>query len=110
MNARQALKHVVEENANLRHYNREASADIKLYNQVIDHMIGGGSPCDYCEDLDECQLQAKGKTGCTDWMLRSRKDGDYASTYDQCGGIEAVNPLGSQNSDVGAAVQEAEDT
>ena len=97
MNAKQALRAVVKRNEELAYYNREASADIRLYNQVIEHMIGGGCPCDYCEDLEECQLQAKGETGCTDWMLRSRKDGDYATKNadDQHRGITAVNPLGT---------------
>ena len=48
-------------------------ADIIDYNKCVEHIIQGGSPCDYCEDLQECQLEAKGKTGCTEWMLRSQE-------------------------------------
>lgn len=50
-----------------------ARAEIKEYNKVIDSMIAGGSPCDWCEDLEECQRECKGK-GCSEWWLRYRKE------------------------------------
>ena len=70
MNAKQALKTATKKIEELEDYNRRASADIKAYNKVIDSMIAGGSPCDWCEDRNECQLQAKadGK-GCSEWWL-----------------------------------------
>ena len=43
--------------------------DIRDYNLCILSMIAGGSPCEYCEDYEECQLQAKGK-GCEEWLLK----------------------------------------
>ena len=46
--------------------------DIRDYNLCILSMIDGGNPCEYCEDFEECQLQAKGK-GCGEWLLRKQK-------------------------------------
>lgn len=70
MNAKQALRAASKRIEELEYYNARASADIRDYNRCIDSMIAGGSPCDWCEDLNECQLEAKGK-GCPEWMLRN---------------------------------------
>ena len=70
MNAKQALKKVVQRNADLEDYNRRASADIKAYNECIDTMIAGGSPCPWCMEYDECQLEAKNGKGCSEWWLK----------------------------------------
>lgn len=77
MNAKQALRAAAKRIEELEHYNRLASADIKTYNEVIDGMIAGRSPCDWCEDQQECQLQAHadGK-GCDMWMLAFPKGDD----------------------------------
>lgn len=70
LNARQALKKVSEQLEGAAFQITQMTADIKRYNQCIDGMIAGGSPCPWCEDYKECQLQAKtdGK-GCELWML-----------------------------------------
>ena len=70
MNARQAARAAAKRIEELEYYNLRASADIKAYNAVIDSMIAGGSPCDWCEEKQECQLQVKadGK-GCSEWWL-----------------------------------------
>ena len=75
MNARQSLKIVSARLADVETVLARAQADIKDYNQCIDSMIKGGSPCDWCEDQIECQLTAKadGK-GCESWWLRYRKE------------------------------------
>lgn len=70
MNAKQALKKVVQRNADLEDYNRRCSADIKAYNECIDTMIAGGSPCPWCEEYAECQLEEKDKKGCAQWWLK----------------------------------------
>lgn len=72
MNARQAAKAAakrIEENERVLKLNK---ADIVAYNNCILSMIAGGSPCDYCEDIEECQLDAKGK-GCSEWMLKMQR-------------------------------------
>ena len=47
------------------------SHDVRTYVECIHHMIAGDSPCEYCEERNECQLTAKelGK-GCQEWWLR----------------------------------------
>ena len=106
MNKKQALKAAAE---NLRiatvrideleRVLKGAQADIKLYNEVIDAMIGGKAPCEWCEDFQECQLEAKGK-GCELWWLRYPKKGEVV---DDDG--ERVFPDGSVSGeqDTGAA-------
>jgi len=73
MNGRQAAKLAAKKLEESEYVNMMQSKDIQDYNAVIQHMIAGGSPCDYCEELNECQLQAKGGKGCTEWWLRYRE-------------------------------------
>lgn len=80
MNAKQSLKaasKLIEEKED---YIQRCIADIKAYNQVIEDLIKGGDPCKWCEDREECQLQAKGK-GCEDWMLAMNLKG--VGSYDE---------------------------
>jgi len=77
MNTKQALKKVSQRLTDLEDTLARAEADIKAYNQCIDGMISGQSPCDWCEDRQECQLESKGK-GCDLWMLRYPADPDPA--------------------------------
>lgn len=49
-------------------FNRRCSADIKAYNDVIDGMIAGKNPCEWCDDNETCQKEEHGK-GCGEWML-----------------------------------------
>ena len=103
MNARQALRAVSERLRDIEIVLAGAQNDIVLYNQCIDSMIQGGSPCEFCEDFEECQLQAKadGK-GCAQWWLRySREEVRTADDRSEsilptgsAGGEEAENPVG----------------
>lgn len=71
MNAKQAARAAARHIEELEHQVRLNVRDIKLYVQCIQHMIQHGSPCDYCEDRDECQADGKNvDTGCDDWMLK----------------------------------------
>lgn len=79
MNARQAAKAAAKKIEELEHYNKLAQEDIKDYNACIESMIAGGSPCDWCEEEAECQMEAKGK-GCDLWWLRYRKGNDSENT------------------------------
>lgn len=73
MNSRQAAKAAakrIEECERIMALNK---ADIIDYNNCILHMIRHGSPCDYCNDLEECREAGKDLTiGCDDWMLRMK--------------------------------------
>lgn len=104
MNAKQAMRAALDA-ANkrlkeLEYYNACSSADIKDYNKVIDHMIAGGNPCEYCQDVEECQLEAKGR-GCDQWMLRDQPKEviDHALESDgvrksQCGETGTISGIG----------------
>ena len=81
MNARQAAKAASERIADLEISLRRAMSDIKRYNQVIDSMIAGGDPCDYCEDCKECHLSDHGR-GCKLWMLKFEEDEDGSIALD----------------------------
>ena len=80
MNAKQATKKMdryalIKQIADLEFVNKMNAADIKSYNQCIDYMISGGSPCEFCHDFTgdcehpECREAGK---GCADWMLRMK--------------------------------------
>ena len=70
MNARQALKSVLKKNKELAYHVARSAADITLYNECILGMIKGESPCEWCNDREECQLEAKELgNGCEDWLL-----------------------------------------
>ena len=80
MNAKQATRkmdraRLVKQIADLEFINQMNQADIVSYNQCIDYMIAGGSPCEFCEDFNgdcehpECREAGK---GCPDWMLRMK--------------------------------------
>lgn len=100
MNSRQAAKAAarkIEEMTVTMAFNR---ADIRDYNKCILHMIKHGSPCDYCEDLVECQEAGKDvQIGCDDWMLRHqdistlRGDGEDGQ---ETGGSDALQCVEGQ--------------
>jgi len=70
MNGRQAARAAAARIAELEYANGRYSADVREYNQCILHMISHGSPCDYCQDRDECREAGKDMTiGCDEWML-----------------------------------------
>ena len=73
MNARQAAKAASLRVMELERLLALNKGDIVNYNLCILHMIDGGSPCGFCEDEMECQLEAKGGKGCGDWMLKMQK-------------------------------------
>ena len=69
MNAKQAAREAAKRIEQLEDFNKRASAEIKSLNDCIDSVISGQmSFCDWCEERNECQLQAKG-TGCELWWL-----------------------------------------
>lgn len=75
MNAKQALKAVRQRLEDLEITVQRATSDIKRYNECIDGIIRGKSPCEWCEDEKECQLEAHNlKKGCGLWMLSYEED------------------------------------
>jgi len=69
MNAKQSLKICSQQLLDTQAVLARAQMDIKFYNQCIDGMIRGESPCPYCEDYQECKLVAKDGKGCSSWWL-----------------------------------------
>ena len=71
MNARQAAAAAAKRVEQLEHQIMLNIRDIRLYVQCIHSMINHGSPCEYCEDHDECEIAGKDVgLGCDDWMLK----------------------------------------
>ena len=71
MNSRQAAKAAAKKIEEMQNYNDKCKADITAYNAVIQAMIEGRSPCPWCEDFEECQLEAKKLYGCPEWILHN---------------------------------------
>lgn len=71
MNGRQAAKLAAARIAEMERVANLNKHDIIEYNRCILDMIAGESPCLYCEDWQECQLEAKGGKGCAEWMLKT---------------------------------------
>ena len=42
-------------------------ADVKNFYECIEGTVDGKSICDWCDQFNECQLQAKGGKGCKEW-------------------------------------------
>ena len=76
MNGKQAARAAAKRIEDLEIMCARMSRDIKRYNEVIDSMIAGGDPCDYCEDCKECHLSDHGK-GCKLWMLSYEEEDDH---------------------------------
>lgn len=101
MNARQALRAVSERLRDIEIVLAGAQNDIRRYNECIDSMIQGGSPCEYCEEEEACQLQAKGGKGCAQWWLKYQREeavtgGESERVFPASGdsGKAAKNPAG----------------
>jgi len=77
MNGRQAARAAAKRIEDLEITLKRAMSDIKRYNECIDGMITGQSPCEWCDDKMECQREAHttGK-GCELWMLGYEEDTD----------------------------------
>ena len=69
VNAKQSLRAASRYIEDLSHSNARYRNDVVAYNECIMAMIDGESPCGWCEDHEECQLQAKDGSGCSEWML-----------------------------------------
>lgn len=72
MNAKQSLRAVSKAYLELERINKLYAADVRDYYDCIEGTVDGKSICDWCEDLEVCQLEAKGGKGCKEWMLRSQ--------------------------------------
>ena len=92
MNKRQALKAASQRIEELEDFNRRAAADIKAYNRVIDGMIDGISPCEWCMEYEgeDCPHKGEKVNGCSEWWL---KDVPFEEeSADDSEGIHGASP------------------
>ena len=94
MNGRQAAKLAAEHIKELEFYNAKCKQDITAYNQVIEALIRGESPCRWCEDIEECQLEEKNGKGCAEWMLTDKPMIEEVSTVDGENILSGCSPCG----------------
>ena len=77
MNAKQSLKFAAKRIEDMEHQIMLNIRDIRLYVQCILSMINHGSPCEYCEDRDECEINGRDiSIGCDEWMLKLWSPGE----------------------------------
>lgn len=82
MNAKQSLKLAAKRIEDMEHQIMLNIRDIRLYVQCIHSIINHGSPCDYCEDHDECEIAGKNvDAGCDDWMLKLWNPGEEVKDW-----------------------------
>ena len=58
----------------------------QLMQKCISEMIGGGSPCKYCAERDECGKKQKDERGCRGWWLRFLTDDEVKACKDRAEG------------------------
>ena len=84
MNKRQAGLAAMARVPELEHQIMLNIRDIRLYVQCIHSMINHGSPCEYCEDRDECEINGKNiDAGCDDWMLKLWRTDEVVKDWQQ---------------------------
>lgn len=77
MNGRQAARAAAKRIEELEWYNKLCARDIKIYNQVILDLIEHRSPCQHCQDYQECLDEGKNvDAGCDQWMLKWWRKGE----------------------------------
>jgi len=70
MNARQAAKAAAKRIEELEQSNALYKKDVRRYYDCIEGTVDGKSICEWCEDIEECQLQDKMGKGCKEWSLK----------------------------------------
>ena len=88
MNSRQAAKAAAARIQELEFRVAMNILDIRDYNEVIEALILQKSPCPWCEDYEECQLEAKKLYGCPEWLLHSNTKRVGEVDIDQDGTIQ----------------------
>ena len=71
MNSRQAARAAAQKIEELEFRLAMNILDIRDYNRVIEELILQKSPCPWCEDFEECKLEAKNMYGCPEWILHN---------------------------------------
>ena len=84
VNAKQAARAAAQHIEELEHQIMLNIRDIRLYVQCIHGMINHGSPCEYCEDRDECEINGKNiDAGCDEWMLTLWRPGEEVKDWQE---------------------------
>jgi len=74
LNGRQAAKLAAKKIEEQEYMLGRYKQDVIDYNACIQGVIAGMSVCGWCEEHEECKLDAKDGSGCAQWWLRYRKE------------------------------------
>lgn len=73
MNGRQAARLAANRIRELEYIVSMQSRDIREYNETILDIIAGKTPCNRCEEANECTKKEFGSVGCQGWWLHFKK-------------------------------------
>lgn len=76
----------VDEIMESRNWLAQRDYENQLMQKCIADMIGGGSPCKYCAEHDECGKKQKDERGCKGWWLRFLTDDEVKACKDRAEG------------------------
>ena len=86
MNAKQSLRAVNKQLQEYEELFQEQArllsmykADVKNFYECIEGTVDGKSICDWCDQYNECQLQAKGGKGCKEWEHKIQQEAQNES-------------------------------
>ena len=74
----------------LEYANKLYAVDVKALYAVIDGMTQGKTPCDWCDEQEECERQEKGGLGCTDFLLMENKQEGEDDDEETAGSVDGA--------------------
>jgi len=97
MNGRQAARMAAKRIEELEYANKLYAVDVKALYAVIDGMTQGKTPCEWCDEQEECDKQEKGGLGCTDFLLMENKQEGEDDEEDSDGSVDGAAVLSTDD-------------